>query len=33
MDTSAIAFSIDTYRAKTFSSERGYGFSCRCVKN
>lgn len=32
-NTSAKVFFIDTYSAKTYSSERGYGFSCRCVKN
>jgi uncharacterized protein (TIGR02145 family) len=31
--TTAKAFSLDTYRARINVGERGYGFSCRCVKN
>jgi uncharacterized protein (TIGR02145 family) len=32
-NTSAKVFIIDTYDATVRSAERGYGFSCRCVKN
>jgi uncharacterized protein (TIGR02145 family) len=32
-NTSAKVFFIDTYSARVYASERGYGFSCRCVKN
>jgi uncharacterized protein (TIGR02145 family) len=32
-NTSAKVFNIDTYTARVNISERGYGFSCRCVKN
>jgi uncharacterized protein (TIGR02145 family) len=32
-NTTAKVFSLDTYRAKISGAERGYGFSCRCVKD
>jgi uncharacterized protein (TIGR02145 family) len=32
-NTSAKVFFIDTYTATVYASERGYGFSCRCVKD
>ena len=32
-NTTAKAFSLDTYMAKINSAERGYGFNCRCVKD